>query len=53
MLWRENAVVPVLFLAPVCGGAVWLGLLLAGLASPGLLPAAFVPESLDSGAAWF
>jgi len=43
---RENAVVPVLFLAPVCGSAVWLSLLLTGLAAPGLLPAAFVPEPL-------
>ena len=43
---RENAVVPVLFLATICGAVVWLGLLLAGLAAPDLLPAAFVPESL-------
>lgn len=43
---RENAVVPVLFLATICGAVVWLGLLLAGLAAPHLLPAAFRPETL-------
>jgi bacterial/archaeal transporter family protein len=43
---RDNAVLPVLFLSTVCGAAVWLLLLLAGLASPGAVPAAFVPESL-------
>ena len=43
---RDNAVVPVLFFATVCGAAIWLALLLAGHAAPGLLPAAFVPEPL-------
>ncbi len=43
---RDNAVVPVLFLATVCGALVWTPLLLLGRASPGLLPAAFVPAAL-------
>ena len=43
---RDNAVVPVLFFSTVCGAVVWLVLLLAGLASPGWVPAAFKPESL-------
>lgn len=43
---RENAVLPVLFVSTLCGAAVWLGLLLAGLAAPGAVPATFIPESL-------
>jgi transporter family protein len=43
---RDNAVLPVLFLSTLCGAAVWLVLLLVGLASPGAVPAAFVPEAL-------
>ncbi len=43
---RDNAVLPVLFLATVCGAVVWGGLLLAGRAAPALLPAAFVPAAL-------
>lgn len=43
---RDNAVLPVLFLGTVCGAVVWLVLLLAGLAAPGAVPAAFVPEPL-------
>jgi drug/metabolite transporter (DMT)-like permease len=43
---RDNAVVPVLFLATVSGALVWLPLLLLGRAAPGLLPAAFVPAAL-------
>ncbi len=43
---RDNAVLPVLFLSTVCGAAVWLVLLLAGLAVPAAVPAAFVPEAL-------
>ena len=43
---RANAVVPVLFLGTVCGAAVWLALLLLGLAAPGVLPAALVPGPL-------
>jgi len=41
-----NAVVPVLFLSTVCGAGVWLALLLAGLAAPTAVPAAFRPEPL-------
>lgn len=41
-----NAVLPVLFLATVCGAAVWLALLAVGAAVPGALPAAFVPAPL-------
>jgi transporter family protein len=43
---RDNAVLPVLFLSTLCGAAVWLVLLLVGLAAPGAVPAAFVPEAL-------
>lgn len=43
---RENAVLPVLFVSTLCGAAAWLGLLLLGLAAPGAVPAAFVPEAL-------
>jgi drug/metabolite transporter (DMT)-like permease len=43
---RDNAVLPVLFLSTLCGAAVWLALLLLGLAAPGAVPAAFVPEAL-------
>ena len=43
---RDNAVLPVLFLGTLCGAVVWLPLLLAGLAAPTLVPAAFVPEPL-------
>jgi len=43
---RDNAVLPVLFLSTLCGAAVWLALLLLGLAVPGAVPAAFVPEAL-------
>lgn len=43
---RENAVVPVLFFATVCGAVVWIGLLLIGQTVPGWLPATFVPEPL-------
>jgi transporter family protein len=43
---RDNAVLPVLFMSTVCGAAVWLILLLAGLAAPGVVPVAFVPEPL-------
>ncbi len=43
---RDNAVIPVLFFATLCGAAIWLTLLLANLAAPGLLPAAFVAEPI-------
>ncbi len=43
---RDNAVLPVLFLSTLCGAAVWLALLLLGLAAPGVVPASFVPEAL-------
>lgn len=43
---RDNAVLPVLFVSTLCGAVVWLFLLLAGLAAPGLVPAALVPEPL-------
>ncbi|AOS43948.1 EamA-like transporter family protein [Lacunisphaera limnophila] len=43
---RDNAVLPVLFAGTLCGAAVWLVLLLAGLAAPGAVPAAFIPEPL-------
>jgi transporter family protein len=43
---RDNAVLPVLFLGTLCGAAVWLALLLLGLAAPGMVPAAFIPEPL-------
>lgn len=43
---RDNAVLPVLFLSTICGAAVWLVLLLAGLAAPAIVPAAFVPAPL-------
>lgn len=43
---RDNAVLPVLFVSTLCGAAVWLVLLFAGLAAPGLVPAAFMPEPL-------
>jgi transporter family protein len=43
---RDNAVLPVLFMSTVCGAAVWLVLLLAGLAAPSIVPVAFVPEPL-------
>lgn len=43
---RDNAVLPVLFLGTLCGAAVWLALLLLGLAAPGAVPAGFVPEAL-------
>lgn len=45
---RDNAVLPVLFLATVCGAVVWLALLLAGWAAPAALPAAFVPAPLTA-----
>jgi len=45
---RENAVLPVLFLSTLCGAAVWLVLLLTGVAAPAVLPAAFLPETLTS-----
>jgi transporter family protein len=45
---RDNAVLPVLFLATVCGAGVWLVLLLAGWAAPDAVPAAFVPASLTA-----
>lgn len=43
---RDNAVLPVLFLGTVCGAAMWLGLLVVGLAAPEQLPNALIPESL-------
>jgi transporter family protein len=43
---RDNAVLPVLFMSTVCGAAVWLVLLFAGLAAPEVVPAAFVPEPM-------
>jgi len=43
---RDNAVLPVLFVDTLCGAAVWLALLLFGLAAPGVVPAAFVPGPL-------
>lgn len=43
---RDNAVVPVLFFSTVCGAAVWLALLIAGLAAPDWVPATFKPEPL-------
>ena len=43
---RDNAVLPVLFFATVCGATIWIGLLLLGRTVPGWLPAAFIPESL-------
>lgn len=45
---RDNAVLPVLFLSTLCGAAVWLVLLLAGLAAPAAVPAAFVPAPLTA-----
>ena len=45
---RDNAVLPVLFLGTLCGAAVWLALLLLGLAAPGAVPAAFIPEPLTA-----
>ncbi len=46
---HDNAVLPVLFTSTLCGAAVWLLLLLAGLAAPTFVPAAFVPEPLTVG----
>jgi drug/metabolite transporter (DMT)-like permease len=43
---RENAVLPVLFLANVCSASVWLALMLLHALSPGALPASFVVPSL-------
>ena len=43
---RDNAVLPVLFVSTLCGAAVWLALLLAGFAGPGVVSAAFIPEPL-------
>jgi transporter family protein len=45
---RDNAVLPVLFLSTLCGAAVWLVLLLVGLAAPAAVPPAFVPEALTA-----
>lgn len=45
---RDNAVLPVLFLSTLCGAAVWAVLLLAGLAAPSLVPAAFVPAPISA-----
>lgn len=43
---RENAVLPVLFLANVCSATVWLSLFLIDALSPGTLPASFVVAPL-------
>jgi len=43
---RDNAVLPVLFLANVCGAAVWLVFLGIGAAAPGVLPAALLVDPL-------
>lgn len=45
---HDNAVVPVLFFSTVSGAVVWLGLLLAGIAAPSLVPAAFIPGPLTA-----
>jgi len=45
---RDNAVLPVLFVGTLCGAAVWLVLLVAGIAAPDVVPAAFVPEPLTA-----
>ena len=44
---RDNAVLPVLFLANVCSASVWAGLLAVAAASPGTLPAGLHVASLD------
>lgn len=44
---RDNAVLPVLFLANVCSAAVWGGLLALAAASPGTLPAALQVAPLN------
>ena len=43
---RDNAVVPVLFLSTLAGAMVWVVLLLAQAAHPGLVPRALVAEPL-------
>lgn len=46
---RENAVLPVLFLANLCSASVWGGLMLLHWLSPDLLPAAFTVAPLTLG----
>ena len=43
---RDNAVLPILFFSSLTGAAVWLVLLLAQMAQPGLLPASLVTDPL-------
>jgi len=43
---QGNAVLPVLFLSTLTGAAVWMALLLAQVAHPGLLPAMLVTDPL-------
>jgi transporter family protein len=45
---RDNAVVPVLFTATLCGATVWLALLALGAAAPGALPAGLVPAAIPA-----
>ncbi len=45
---RDNAVLPVLFFSTLTGAAVWLVLLLAQAAQPGLLPTSLVTDPLTS-----
>ena len=44
---RDNAVLPVLFLANVCSAAIWGGLLGAAALAPGVLPPALLVAGLD------
>jgi drug/metabolite transporter (DMT)-like permease len=46
---RDNAVLPVLFLANLCSAVVWLTLMAAEALRPGTLPAAFVVAPLSAG----
>ena len=43
---RDNAVLPILFFSSLTGAAVWLVLLFAQAAQPGLLPASLVTDPL-------
>ena len=44
---RDNAVLPVLFLANVCSASIWATLMLVQYAAPGALPAAFEVAALS------
>lgn len=46
---RDNAVLPVLFLANVCSATVWLALMGAHALAPGTFPAALVVDTLTLG----